>query len=46
MIQGMAPPKGKADSVKKWLDILGDGMYVVFLGPRKFAISNSLLTYL
>lgn len=39
-------PQDKPESVKKWLDFLGDGKYVCFLGPRKFAISKSLLTYL
>ncbi len=40
------PPKYKPESIKKWLDILGTGMFVVTLGPRKLGISKELLTYL
>jgi hypothetical protein len=36
----------KPESVKKWLDILGDGMYLSAFGPNKFAFSRSLLTLL
>jgi hypothetical protein len=36
----------KPESMKKWLDILGDGMYVSGFGPNTVAISKSLLTQL
>ena len=42
----MNPIGERQDLVKKWLDYLGNSMYVCFLGPRKFAISKPLLTYL
>ncbi len=41
-----APPEEKPESVKKWLDFLGDSMYVVTLGMKKVGISKALLTYL
>ena len=46
MMEGVKPPEEKPDSIKKWLDHLGDSMFVLFLGPRKFAIPKALLTYL
>jgi hypothetical protein len=36
----------KPESVKKFLDSLGDTMFTGALGPFKFAISKSLLTKL
>ena len=40
------PPEEKPDAVKKWLDPLGNSMFVCCLGPRKVAVSKALLTYL
>jgi hypothetical protein len=37
-----APPE-KPESLKKFLDSLGDSMFVCTSGIRKFAISKSLL---
>jgi hypothetical protein len=36
----------KPESIKKWLDILGDGMYVSGFGPNKVAFSKALLIQL
>ena len=46
LLQNVKPPEEKPESITKWLDSLGDSMFVCFLGPRKFAISKSLLSYL
>jgi len=40
------PPEEKPDAIKKWLDLLGTSMFVCCLGPRKVAVSKTLLTYL
>lgn len=40
------PPEEKAESVKKWLDFLGDSMFVCTLGMKRVAISKALLKYL
>jgi hypothetical protein len=32
--------------MKKWLDYMGEGMYTMFFGPRKYAMSKGLLRYL
>ena len=45
-LQKIKYPAQRPDTVKKWLDQMGDGMYVIFLGPRKQAISKALLIYL
>lgn len=45
-LQEIKYPPQKADTVKKWLDHMGDTMFIIFLGPRKQAISKSLLNYL
>lgn len=39
-------PEEKPESVKKWLDHLGDSMFVCTLGMKKVAVSKSLLQYL
>jgi hypothetical protein len=41
-----SPPEEKPESIKKWLDHLGDSMYVCTMGFKKVAISKSLLAYL
>lgn len=47
MFKKMGPPvAAKPDSPKKWLDFMGDTMYIGVFGPRKLAISRSLLDYL
>ena len=46
VLQSRGYPPQKPDTVKKWLDYMGDKMFVMFLGPRKQAISKSLLTHL
>ena len=45
-MQNERPPEEKPDAIKKWLDILGDSMFVCCLGPRKVAVSKTLLVYL
>lgn len=41
-----APKPAESELIKKYLDMLGNRMYITIFGPRKLAISNSLLTYL
>jgi hypothetical protein len=40
------PKPPESELIKKYLDILGNKMFITIFGPRKLAISNSLLTYL
>ena len=47
LLKDMGPPTvSTPEIVKKYLDYLGDSMYLGLFGPRKVVISKSLLTYL
>jgi hypothetical protein len=45
-LRNQALHEDKPESTKKWLDLLGDTMFACILGPRKVAISKSLLALL